>query len=774
MPREHKHTPCAESDHLSLSLSLARSLALSLCLRDGRPQGVDCEGDDKTMEPRRAAFLLFDALLLFLLLYYALFSGGGGRTTPQALITVSAQPSTEPSERSVVTETDSYGGDDQPDEASTAQKAGGRRRAKRSGRGRRRSEPHADGTGKVEQSAARSHQTYTNTGGKSCGTLLADYKCPANPRKAVVTLSTGKRSHFAVTKVPMMTFARKTGADFHVVDSLDHPALSAFNNSLQSGGSSHFIKLPMLRHFLAVYDQVLFVDDDVLISPFAPDLFAQVDCRKLGAVIEAYHVQGWHTMHAKSFCEIYDLKKDRDVWKETCSNQAVKRQRTFNSGVMLLSGAHRPMLDQWEKEPLRCKVLCDQLYMNAMLRRHDVCLDDLGTAFNMPGTQVRKMLTSTAAQRKEGTHLQLRDSQLADACVAHLTVLPSKSISAAYLLLRALTSRDILQCAGKGGPVDQAAMIAQIRQQDGASASEDDVEKLWCAKTMASGCKLIRQPISPSGDAASPSGSNTAGGSGASETGQASTATPSEGLGPMVPAGPSDELPESALAVIRRSAESAWDGKTVTLLFATSDFLDLAINWAQATRTLGLRNFVLVAMDKKLGGILSAFPNAPSLVLPRVASGATEINKLTVIGERQRFGLRVLEAGFNVLFADLDAIFLRSPEPLLRDGDIIGERIWGRPRNVVKKWGAAICTGFYFVRATSANVAIFRKTHFLIAEKRQRQPKWQASDQWAINNALDQQVRGVRPGTSIWPVRRRLPRFLPCHLPALSHASHLL
>ena len=33
--------------------------------------------------------------------------------------------------------------------------------------------------------------------------------------------------------------------------------------------------------------------------------------------------------------------------------QAVKRQRTFNSGVMLLSGAHRPMLDQWEKEPLR-------------------------------------------------------------------------------------------------------------------------------------------------------------------------------------------------------------------------------------------------------------------------------------------------------------------------------------------------------------------------------------------------------------------------------------
>lgn len=145
-------------------------------------------------------------------------------------------------------------------------------------------------------------------------------------------------------------------------------------------------------------------------------------------------------------------------------------------------------------------------------------------------------------------------------------------------------------------------------------------------------------------------------------------------------------------------------------------------------------------MDRKLGDILGRFTNAPGLLLPRVASGTTTITKLSVIGERQRFGLRVLEAGFHVLFVDLDALFLRSPEPLLRDGDIIGERIWGRPRNVVQKWGAAICTGFYFLRATAANVAIFRKTHHLIAEKRQRQPKWQASDQWAINNALDQQV----------------------------------
>ena len=199
----------------------------------------------------------------------------------------------------------------------------------------------------------------------------------------------------------------------------------------------------------------------------------------------------------------------------------------------------------------------------------------------------------------------------------------------------------------------------------------------------------------------------------------------------------SAELPADALRVVRRAASASWDGNTVILLFATADFTDLAFNWAQAARLQRLRNFVLVAMDRKLGEILSKFDKAPGLLLPRVASDAVAITKLNVIGERQRFGLRVLERGLNVLFVDLDAILLRSPEPLLRDGDIIGERIWGRPLSVVKKWGAAICTGFYFVRSNAHTIGIFQETQARIQEHRQKKPKWQSSDQWAINHALD-------------------------------------
>ena len=90
-----------------------------------------------------------------------------------------------------------------------------------------------------------------------------------------------------------------------------------------------------------------------------------------------------------------------------------------------------------------------------------------------------------------------------------------------------------------------------------------------------------------------------------------------------------------------------------------------------------------------------------------------------------------------MLFADLDALFLRNPAPILADGDIIGERIWGRPMSVVKKWGAGICTGFYFLRSNPRTIAIFRETHQKITAKRTKQPKWQASDQWAINHAVD-------------------------------------
>ena len=114
---------------------------------------------------------------------------------------------------------------------------------------------------------------------------------------------------------------------------------------------------------------------------------------------------------------------------------------------------------RWERTKLECRILCDQLYLNAQLHRHRGCLHDLGTAFNMPGTTIRKLLTSTSKQREAAASepLSLANSPISDACIAHLTVLPAKAQSAHYLLQRALTHRDVLQCAHGHVDVDRQA-----------------------------------------------------------------------------------------------------------------------------------------------------------------------------------------------------------------------------------------------------------------------------------------------------------------------------
>ena len=190
-------------------------------------------------------------------------------------------------------------------------------------------------------------------------------------------------------------------------------------------------------------------------------------------------------------------------------------------------------------------------------------------------------------------------------------------------------------------------------------------------------------------------------------------------------------------ATLARAARHSPDKKTVALCFGTFDFIELLLNWACHVSQLGVRWFVIVAMDAKVYAALQSVPKvrAHTLLLPR--SKEHNITKLTVIGERQRFGLHVLERGFSIVHSDADAYWIRDPWPLISAGDdVVAERIWGKPPSVVKAWGAAICTGWYYMRSSPATIALARKTRDEIEKKRARQSSWQASDQYCINIAL--------------------------------------
>ena len=92
-------------------------------------------------------------------------------------------------------------------------------------------------------------------------------------------MSIGTRPFVQITRPLMEAYAAKVGADLHVVDSLEHVALREHKARLTAAPLMlRFLKLPLLDHFLGRYWQVLYLDDDTLVGPRTPDLFAAVPC----------------------------------------------------------------------------------------------------------------------------------------------------------------------------------------------------------------------------------------------------------------------------------------------------------------------------------------------------------------------------------------------------------------------------------------------------------------------------------------------------------------
>ena len=96
-------------------------------------------------------------------------------------------------------------------------------------------------------------------------------------------------------------------------------------------------------------------------------------------MVERHKPQTWHAMHWRAACELYGLKP--------CEP---KRWWLYNSGLLVLSQRHRPLVAGWEAHTLVCRVLCDQLYLNAAAQRARLCIRELGAAFNYVGSELRR------------------------------------------------------------------------------------------------------------------------------------------------------------------------------------------------------------------------------------------------------------------------------------------------------------------------------------------------------------------------------------------------
>mmetsp|Transcript_15900 Transcript_15900/g.33806 ORF Transcript_15900/g.33806 Transcript_15900/m.33806 type:complete len:208 (+) Transcript_15900:233-856(+) len=135
-------------------------------------------------------------------------------------------------------------------------------------------------------------------------------------QRAVLVLSLGSRPFFKVTRPLIENFAARVSATLHVLSSVEHPALQPHMRRLKS--TPRFLKLPALHYYLQRYNQVLFFDDDVVVSPRMADIFEAVEPALIGAVFERHKPQGWHSMHWRTACAIYNVSSCKP--KSSCAS----------------------------------------------------------------------------------------------------------------------------------------------------------------------------------------------------------------------------------------------------------------------------------------------------------------------------------------------------------------------------------------------------------------------------------------------------------------------
>jgi Nucleotide-diphospho-sugar transferase len=138
----------------------------------------------------------------------------------------------------------------------------------------------------------------------------------------------------------------------------------------------------------------------------------------------------------------------------------------------------------------------------------------------------------------------------------------------------------------------------------------------------------------------------------------------------------------------------------LVIAFADSHHTDLTMNWLVALALAGVSNYLVIALDRQLYGVLAG-RGIPSM-LWEVEGG--DLEKLWV--ERARvFGI-LCEAGVDFIHSDVDAIWLRAPrrQCLSDQGyDLIASQgtVW--PSDAHNRFGFVLCCGFFRLRSTIAS-----------------------------------------------------------------------
>jgi len=187
------------------------------------------------------------------------------------------------------------------------------------------------------------------------------------PKRALVTLAIGASFEKLgrVTHPSLIAYANKCNAEFIVIDSPRY---------IEKLKLMTYEKLQVWEYLDGRYEQILFVDTDILIAPDAPSLFDLCPVDTFGAASE----------------EAYSMSKvHRDVTQNKLGSVNWSRPY-FNSGVMMFGMAHKELFNP-ESEVLlnwigddtnQDHIMSDQPIFNYLVNKLDFKMIDLGYKFN--------------------------------------------------------------------------------------------------------------------------------------------------------------------------------------------------------------------------------------------------------------------------------------------------------------------------------------------------------------------------------------------------------
>lgn len=174
-------------------------------------------------------------------------------------------------------------------------------------------------------------------------------------------------------------------------------------------------------------------------------------------------------------------------------------------------------------------------------------------------------------------------------------------------------------------------------------------------------------------------------------------------------------------------------------------YREIALNWVRALENLGVDNYLIFSIDEechnflKARGVNSRLHLIPDLPQKQAQGGMTR--KMGV--ERFRIIGSLLKEGVNVVYSDLDAVWVKNPLKILEnfsEFDILSSTVrqtgaW--PPLVAQKWGFTLCTGWFGFKASPSTVLFITELiDFFLNSKRPPPGNFIVCDQDAFNSYL--------------------------------------